>query len=254
MDDDSPDDVALRTLPAQLFGDHGLGRDTAGEREHRARRSPPTTSASSSPPTTAAGPRRSRSPVTSTTTTSWPRSTAAFADLPAGDGRIAAHAPGACWARACEHRRRLRAGAPRDRRPGVAPRRSGPRGARRRQPRLRRRAVEPPVRRDPRAARPRLQRLLGDVGLRRRRRLVGVRRGDARARRRGAPAGAGRARSARGRRPHRRRAGDRRRLPHRRLRDGPRGHRGPHVAGSAGCWPRSARCTPSRSSSLAGSG
>ena len=36
---------------------------------------------------------------------------------------------------------------------------------------------------------PRLQRLLGDVGLRRHRRLVGVRRGDARARRRGAPAG-----------------------------------------------------------------
>ncbi len=32
MDDDSPDDVALRTLTRQLFGDHGLGRDTAGER------------------------------------------------------------------------------------------------------------------------------------------------------------------------------------------------------------------------------
>jgi predicted Zn-dependent peptidase len=32
MDDDSPDDVALRTLARQLFGDHGLGRDTAGER------------------------------------------------------------------------------------------------------------------------------------------------------------------------------------------------------------------------------
>ena len=30
MDDDSPDDVALRTLARQLFGDHGLGRDTAG--------------------------------------------------------------------------------------------------------------------------------------------------------------------------------------------------------------------------------
>ena len=46
------------------------------------------------------------------------------------------------------------------------------------------------------------------------------------------------------RRHHRRRAGDRRRLPHRRLRDGPRGHRRPHVAGSAGCWPRSAGCIP----------
>ncbi len=32
MDDDSPDDVAMRTLARQLFGDHGLGRDTAGER------------------------------------------------------------------------------------------------------------------------------------------------------------------------------------------------------------------------------
>ena len=33
MDDDSPDDVALRTLTRQLFADHGLGRDTAGERD-----------------------------------------------------------------------------------------------------------------------------------------------------------------------------------------------------------------------------
>ncbi len=32
MDDDSPDDVALRTLARQVFGDHGLGRDTAGGR------------------------------------------------------------------------------------------------------------------------------------------------------------------------------------------------------------------------------
>src|SRR5688572_14374899 len=30
MDDDSPDDVALRTLTRRLFGDHGLGRETAG--------------------------------------------------------------------------------------------------------------------------------------------------------------------------------------------------------------------------------
>ena len=33
MDDDAPDDVALRTLTQQLFGDHGLGRDTAGDRD-----------------------------------------------------------------------------------------------------------------------------------------------------------------------------------------------------------------------------
>lgn len=32
MDDDSPDDVALRTFTQQLFPAHGLGRDTAGER------------------------------------------------------------------------------------------------------------------------------------------------------------------------------------------------------------------------------
>ena len=32
MDDDSPDDVSLRTLTRQLFPDHGLGRNTAGER------------------------------------------------------------------------------------------------------------------------------------------------------------------------------------------------------------------------------
>ena len=33
MDDDSPDDVALSTLTRQLFPDHGLGRDTAGDRD-----------------------------------------------------------------------------------------------------------------------------------------------------------------------------------------------------------------------------
>jgi predicted Zn-dependent peptidase len=33
MDDDSPDDVALRTLTHELFVGHGLGRDTAGERD-----------------------------------------------------------------------------------------------------------------------------------------------------------------------------------------------------------------------------
>ncbi len=33
MDDDSPDDVAHRAFAAQLFADHPLGRETAGERE-----------------------------------------------------------------------------------------------------------------------------------------------------------------------------------------------------------------------------
>ncbi|MFV0306950.1 MAG: M16 family metallopeptidase [Desertimonas sp.] len=33
MDDDAPDDVALRTLAARVFDGHGLGQETAGERE-----------------------------------------------------------------------------------------------------------------------------------------------------------------------------------------------------------------------------
>ena len=33
MDDDSPDDVAHRMFAAQLFADHPLGRETAGDRE-----------------------------------------------------------------------------------------------------------------------------------------------------------------------------------------------------------------------------
>ena len=33
MDDDSPEDVVHRTFNASLFGDHPLGRDTAGERD-----------------------------------------------------------------------------------------------------------------------------------------------------------------------------------------------------------------------------
>ncbi|HEX2784224.1 MAG TPA: pitrilysin family protein [Ilumatobacteraceae bacterium] len=33
MDDDSPDDVAHRTFTAQLFAEHPLGRETAGDRE-----------------------------------------------------------------------------------------------------------------------------------------------------------------------------------------------------------------------------
>ena len=33
MDDDSPEDVAHRAFARSLFGDHPLGRETAGERE-----------------------------------------------------------------------------------------------------------------------------------------------------------------------------------------------------------------------------
>lgn len=33
MDDDAPDDVAMRMLSRAIFADHGLGRDTAGDRQ-----------------------------------------------------------------------------------------------------------------------------------------------------------------------------------------------------------------------------
>ena len=196
MDDDSPDDVALRTLTRQLFGDHGLGRDTAGERATvRA------TTADDIREFFAAHYRAGATTVAVAGDVDHDEVVAAVEAAFAGDARPAtgaspASAPGADGDRRRD-RRRLRAGAPRHRRPLGAARRSRPRGARRRQPRLRRRAVEPAVRRDPRAARPRLQRLLGDVRLRRRRRLVGVRRRDARARRRGRPARRVRARPPR---------------------------------------------------------
>ena len=187
MDDDSPDDVALRTLTRQLFGDHGLGRDTAGERatvrsitaadireffaaHYRTGATTVAVAGDVDHDEVVAAVERRRSPRCRRATAASPRG-----------------APGAAEADV-DDRRRLRAGPPGHRRPLGAPRRPRPRGARRRQPRLRRRAVEPPVRRDPRAPRPRLQRVLGDVGVRRRRRLVGVRRVDARARRRGRPA------------------------------------------------------------------
>ena len=116
MDDDSPDDVALRTLARQLFGDHGLGRDTAGERATVARDQRRPTSATSSPTTTAPAPRRSPSPATSTTTRSSPPSSRRSPAMPAGDGRIArARARRGRGRR--RDRRRLRAGPPRHRRP-----------------------------------------------------------------------------------------------------------------------------------------
>ena len=95
MDDDpaAPDDVALRTLTRQVFGDHGLGRDTAGGRstvrsirasnvrdffgEHY--RTGTTT-------VTVAGDVDHDEVVAAVD--------AAFADMPAGDGRVAACTPG----------------------------------------------------------------------------------------------------------------------------------------------------------------
>ena len=190
MDDDAPDDVALRTLtPPAVRRPRPRSRHRRRARRPCAR-SPPPTSASSSPPTTAAGPRRSPSPVTSTTTTSWPRWRRRSPTCRPATGASPARAPDGAG-RERRDRRRLRAGAPRHRRPLGAPRRPRPRGARRRQPRLRRRPVEPPVRRDPRASRLAYSVYSATSAYCRRRRLVGVRRGDARARRRGAPAGAG---------------------------------------------------------------
>ena len=186
MDDDSPDDVALRTLARQLFGDHGLGRDTAGER-HTVRSIRPgdireffATHYRTGNTTVAIAGDVDHDEVAGAVAE-------AFADMPAGDGRVRRAAARRAGGRR-RRRGRLRAGPPGDRRAFGRPRRPRPRGPRRRQPRLRRRAVEPAVRRDPRAPRARLQRVLGAQLVRRRRRLVGVRRGDARARRRGRPA------------------------------------------------------------------
>jgi predicted Zn-dependent peptidase len=93
MDDDSPDDVALRTLAHQLFGDHGLGRDTAGERE--------TVSAIAGDDIRRFFAEHYRAGATTIAVAGGldhddvvADVAAAFADLPAGDGRIARAAPG----------------------------------------------------------------------------------------------------------------------------------------------------------------
>jgi len=93
MDDDSPDDVALRTLARQLFGDHGLGRDTAGHRETVS-----TISAADIREFFAAHYRSGTTTVALAGDVDHDavvaEVTAAFADLPAGDGRIPRGAPG----------------------------------------------------------------------------------------------------------------------------------------------------------------
>jgi predicted Zn-dependent peptidase len=93
MDDDSPDDVALRTLARQLFGDHGLGRDTAGERE--------TVSSIAADDIRQFFAEHYRAGATTIAVagevehdTMVADVAAAFADLPVGDGRIARAAPG----------------------------------------------------------------------------------------------------------------------------------------------------------------
>ena len=93
MDDDAPDDVALRTLTRQLFGDHGLGRDTAGDGR---RSGDPGRRCAGLLRAALPGRRRRRSPsqATSITTRSWSPVEQAFAELPVGDGRVARGRPG----------------------------------------------------------------------------------------------------------------------------------------------------------------
>ena len=93
MDDDSPDDVALRTLARQLFGDHGLGRDTAGER-HTVRSIRPgdireffATHYRTGNTTVAIAGDVDHDEVAGAVAE-------AFADMPAGDGRVRRAAPG----------------------------------------------------------------------------------------------------------------------------------------------------------------
>jgi predicted Zn-dependent peptidase len=93
MDDDSPDDVALRTLARQLFGDHGLGRDTAGERA--------TVKSISAADVRAFFGEHYRTGATTVSVAGDVDHAevagaveAAFAEMPQGDGRIARAAPG----------------------------------------------------------------------------------------------------------------------------------------------------------------
>lgn len=93
MDDDAPDDVALRTLTAAVFPEHGLGRDTAGERETVRRLTADDVrsfyAAHYSAPgavVAVAGELDHDEVVTSVR--------AAFADLPTHEGRVARVAPG----------------------------------------------------------------------------------------------------------------------------------------------------------------
>jgi predicted Zn-dependent peptidase len=93
MDDDSPDDVAMRTLARQLFGDHGLGRDTAGGRSTVRSITP-----SDIRDFFAAHYRTGNTTVAIAGDVDHDETAAAvaaaFADMPAGDGRVRRAAPG----------------------------------------------------------------------------------------------------------------------------------------------------------------
>lgn len=93
MDDDAPDDVALRTLTQQLFPDHGLGRDTAGGRETVRSIAAPAIRrfyaehyTTGSTVVALAGDIEHENVVAAVDT--------AFAAMPLGDGRVPRHPPG----------------------------------------------------------------------------------------------------------------------------------------------------------------
>ena len=93
MDDDSPDDVALRTFTQQLFPGHGLGRDTAGERETvRAITSADVREFFADHYTTGATVVSVAGDVDHDDIVA--EVTAAFTDMPGGDGRIPRAEPG----------------------------------------------------------------------------------------------------------------------------------------------------------------
>jgi predicted Zn-dependent peptidase len=187
MDDDSPEDVAHRVFAEQVFGGHPLGRETAGERDSV--RSITTDDVREF----FARHYRTGSAVVAVAGAVDPdhvieRVADVFGSMPEGDGRLPPGGAGT-YRSVGRGRRRHRAGAPRRRRALDRPDRPRSRGARRGEPRARRWPVEPPVRRDPRAARPCLLGVLVGRCVRRRRHVVGLRRHPARARRRGARTG-----------------------------------------------------------------
>ena len=92
MDDDAPDDVALRTLTQELFAAHGLGRDTAGERDTvRSLTAADVRQFFAAHYTSEASTVAVAGDVDHDDIVA--KVAAAFADLPTGDGRIARTAP-----------------------------------------------------------------------------------------------------------------------------------------------------------------
>ena len=213
--------VAVPRPPARA----GDGRRAVDHRRHRRRATcGSSSSAGTGPPTW-----WWRRPARSTTRRSSPRSHAA---LHGARGRRAARArrPSSDGVEPrVVQRRSHRAGPPGHRVPGRARAATRPRGvARRGQPRPRGRHVEPPVRRDPRAARPGLRGVLVAGVVLRHRRAHDLRRHGAGPGRRGARPRRPGARAAGRRGPDRRRAGGGQGLPRRLVRARPGGPGQPH--------------------------